>query len=290
MMDIHSDQLRALVAVVDHGTFDAAARSLNLTPSAVSQRIKALEVGVGRVLVRRVKPVSPTESGQAVLRLARQIALLEHDTTAELGGSDARARIRMPIAVNADSLATWALPALASIPEDLGVLFTIHSEDEGHSAELLRNGTVMAAITSSKDPVQGCSVRRLGRMRYAPMASRAFADTWFPEGATIESLAVAPLLDFDDKDDLQSRYLRRRTRRALDPPRQFVPSSADFARAVGFGMGWGMIPVAQGGGLVEIDPGALVDVPLYWQQWKLQSPVLSAVTDAVVSAAAKHLR
>ena len=290
MMDIPSDQLRALVAVVDHGTFDAAARSLNLTPSAVSQRIKALEIGVGRVLVRRTKPVSPTESGQVVLRLARQIALLEHDTIAELGGSADRARIRMPIAVNADSLATWALPALASIPDDLGVLFTIHSEDEGHSAELLRNGTVMAAITSSKEPVQGCSVRRLGRMHYAPMASGAFADTWFPKGATIESLAVAPLVDFDDKDDLQSRYLRRRTRRVLDPPRQFVPSSADFARAVEFGMGWGMIPLEQGNGLVEIDPGAFVDVPLYWQQWKLQSPVLAAVTDAVVSAAAKHLR
>lgn len=297
-MDLQSDQLRALVAVIDHGTFDAAAQHLRITPSAVSQRIKALEVGVGRVLVQRIKPVRATESGEVVLRLARQFALLEHDAVSILGGPDPTPdhHVSIPIAVNADSLATWALPALAGIPETHRVCFTLHSEDEGHSAELLRDGTVMAAITSSAEPVQGCTVRRLGRMRYRPMASTAFATRWFPDGATIESLASAPVVVFDDKDDLQDRYLRRRTRRKLSPPRHYVPASADFARAVRLGLGWGMLPDLKGdsgaseGDLVALDPGHSVDVPLYWQQWKLESPLLAVVTEAITSAVAIHLR
>lgn len=295
-MDLQSDQLRALVAVVDRGTFDAAARELQVTPSAVSQRIKALEVGVGRVLVRRTKPVQATASGEVVLRLARQIALLEHDAAALLGDGDVAPdlQVRVPIAVNADSLATWVLPALAGIPAEHSILFTILSEDEGHTAGLLRDGTVMAAITSSADPVQGCSVRKLGRMRYRPMASKAFASRWFPDGAGPDTFAGAPVLVFDEKDDLQDRYLRRCTKRALNPPRHFVPASADFTRAVGLGLGWGMIPEVPGSeqdaDLVYLDPGRFVDVPLFWQQWKLQSPLLAVVTEAVTTAAKQHLR
>jgi LysR family transcriptional regulator, chromosome initiation inhibitor len=293
-MDLQSDHLRALVAVIDHGTFDAAARELRLTPSAVSQRIKSLEIGVGRVLVQRTKPVRATVSGEVVLRLGRQIALLEHEAFLVLGDREQTPdqRVSMPIAVNADSLATWVLPALAQIPQDHRIFFAIHSEDESHTAELLKDGTVMAAITSAAEPVQGCSVRKLGKMRYRPMASQDFAARWFADGADVDSLAVAPMLVFDEKDDLQDRYLRRRTRRLLLPPRHHIPASADFARAIGLGLGWGMVPdTAQvTDGLVEIDADRFIDVPLYWQQWKLESNLLGLVADAIVDAARTYLR
>lgn len=51
-----ADQLAALAAVIECGSFDAAADRLHVTPSAVSQRIKALESRVGQVLVVRDKP------------------------------------------------------------------------------------------------------------------------------------------------------------------------------------------------------------------------------------------
>jgi LysR family transcriptional regulator (chromosome initiation inhibitor) len=80
------DQLRALAAVVDHETFDAAAGELRLTPSAVSQRIKALERSVGSVLVRRLKPVRPTPAGEQLLRSARQLLLLADEAILALRG------------------------------------------------------------------------------------------------------------------------------------------------------------------------------------------------------------
>ncbi|QIS02611.1 ArgP/LysG family DNA-binding transcriptional regulator [Nocardia brasiliensis] len=294
-MDLQLDQLRALHAAVTEGTFDAAAKSLRITPSAISQRIKALEDAAGRVLLQRTKPVRPTESGIAVLRLARQIELLARDTARELGDAHQRTDrpLRLPIAVNADSLETWVLPALTAAPP--GVCFEIHREDEEHTTRLLRDGTVMAAITSTATPVQGCRVERLGAMRYRPMAQPRFARTWFPDGATAKAYAAAPVVLFDRKDDLQDRQLRRRARRPLDPPRHYVPSSSGFAEAVRLGLGWGMLPDLQSRNfgrseLVPIDGESFIDVPLYWQQWRLDSPALSAVAAAIAAAAADSLR
>jgi LysR family transcriptional regulator (chromosome initiation inhibitor) len=297
-MDVQFEQLRTFVAVVDNGSFDAAARQLHITPSAVSQRMKSLETSVGRVLVERGKPVVATSSGQVVLRLARQIALLESDALQDLGAdasADPAGFTRIPVVVNGDSLNTWVLPALSAVAESHRICVEVHREDQDHSLALLRQGTVMAAITSDARPVQGCAVRLLGGMRYRPMATPEFVRTWLPDGPTIDNLARAPMVVYDRKDDLQDRYLRRRTRRSLIPPRSYVPASADFADAVRLGLGWGMLPEQQSGAheasgaLVAVDPEATIDVPLYWQQWRLDSGLLGVLADAVAAAASASL-
>jgi LysR family transcriptional regulator (chromosome initiation inhibitor) len=287
MTELPVDQVRTLLAVVDEGTFDAAAAALHVTPSAVSQRVKALEHRVGRVLVLRTKPARLTESGEVVVRFGRQLSQLEGDARAELGLSDEGASL--PIAVNADSLATWFLPALARVP---GVYFELHREDEDHTTRLLREGMVMAAVTSSSDAVQGCTVRRLGQMRYQSMATPAFAERWLTGG----SLADAPVVVFDRRDVLQDRFVRRVTRRpGASARRHYVPASEAYVAAIVAGLGWGLVPDAQAepllraGTLVDLAPGRWVHVPLYWQQWKLDSPALTAVADAVAEAARERL-
>ena len=290
-MRLQRDQLETLAAVVDAGTFDAAAAALAITPSAVSQRIKAMEQQLGRVLVVRSKPVRATESGGALVRLARQLALLEHDAGAELGIDD-DAVPSIPIAVNADSMATWLLPALARVSN---VTFDLHREDQEHTAALLADGTVMAAVTSQAHPVPGCTVTALGRMIYRPVATPAFAARWFPEGLSTQALALAPMVDFDRRDELQARFLASIAGPAARPPRHYVPASADFAQAIVLGIGWGMLPDAQAdeprraGDLLTLDPAATIDVSLYWQQWNLRSAALDAVAAAVIAAARSAL-
>lgn len=293
-MDLDLAQLRALSAAVSEGTFEAAARALHVTPSAISQRLRALEVATGRVLLVRSKPVQATESGQVLLRLARQIELLAGDTIAELdAGSTGQGVQTLPIAVNADSLGTWALTALTPLAGS--VCFDIHRDDEEHTAALLRTGTVVAAITTDPDPVAGCTVTRLGTMRYRPMAAAAWARRWLPDGPTAKGLADAPVVVFDRRDDLQHRYLRARLTGQAQPPTHYVPSSADFLTAVRTGMGWGMLPDLQShpdeasGHLVDLDRSGAIDVALHWQQWKLRSPSLDRVAAAVIAAARHHL-
>ncbi|MFE9994941.1 LysR family transcriptional regulator ArgP [Streptomyces avermitilis] len=300
MTELPLDLVRTLLAVVDEGTFDAAASALHVTPSAVSQRVKALERRTGRVLLMRTKPVRPTESGEAVVRFARRLARLELDARAELGMTGSEEPTRLSIAVNSDSLATWFLPALARVPEELRLSYELRREDQDHTAALLREGLVMAAVTSSPDPVTGCSVQSLGRMRYMAVAGPGFAARWLgdrPDVPLREVLADAPVVCFDRRDDLQDGFVRglRRGRGGASALRHFVPTSEGFVDAVAAGMGWGMVPQVQAepllraGRLVHLAADRPIDVPLYWQQWKLDSPALSAVAEAVASAAAAAL-
>jgi LysR family transcriptional regulator, chromosome initiation inhibitor len=292
-MRIPFELAETLAAVVDEGTLDAAARRLHVTPSAVSQRIKTLEEQVGRVMLVRAKPARATPAGAAVIRLARQLALLEHDALADLGVDQDGARISIALAVNADSLATWFLEPLARVAARVPVVFDLHRDDQDFTAALLESGTVMAAVTSRAAPVAGCRVVTLGTMRYEAVATPGFVQRWLAGGATPAALAEAPLVDFDRRDDLQTEWLRAQGADAA-PPRHYVPASSDFARAVGLGLGWGLLPRFQSaeglaaGTLVPLG-GAPIDVPLHWQQWNLRSPLLDAVSAELVAEARRVL-
>ena len=297
-MMLDSGQLATLQAVVNEGSFEAAARALHITPSAVSQRIKALEQAAGQVLVRRVKPCQPTEAGRSLFRLASQVSLLEREALDAARGPLAgqRPRTRIALAVNADSLATWFLGALAQLPNDLAYCFDLHQDDQDHTADLLRDGTVMAAVTAQRVAVQGCRVHRLGAMRYLAMASPELHRAHFAAADTASALATAPMIQFNRKDELQHRFINGLTRRRLDPPIHYVPSSSGYVDAIRLGLGWGMLPeqIARddmaAGRLVEIAPGRHLDVPLYWQSWRLESTALATLTGAVQTAAAAALR
>ncbi len=299
---IDSAQLAALAAVVHHGSFERAARALHVTPSAVSQRIRTLEERVGAVLVQRGTPCVATPAGAPLLRHAERVALLETDLAASLPGlrraraGDAAASATLPcllrLAVNADSLATWLMPALARFAQSAPrVQLDLLLDDQDHTSEALRRGDVLAAVTSLAAPVQGCNSHALGRLRYRATASPAFVARCFATGVTAQTLAAAPCLVFNRKDRLQALWLQRVTRRAVDPPCHFMPSTQAFVDAALAGVGWGMnpqplaAPHLASGRLVELLPGRTIEVPLFWQVSRLDLPALARLTDAVLGAA-----
>ncbi|WP_284974164.1 LysR family transcriptional regulator ArgP [Arthrobacter sp. efr-133-TYG-104] len=304
MSSFSSEQLLTFATVLSEGTLDAAARVLHITPSAVSQRLKALEQSAGRVLLQRSNPAHATEAGEVVLRLARQVAQLEADAGRELGLSLDGAQVAVPIVVNADSLAVWFLKALAQVSDELNLTFDLHRDDEQYSTSLLRSGTVMAAVTSTPEAVQGCRVESLGVMRYRAVARPSFVERWFsefPQGMDANVLNAAPAVDFDRKDTYQWAYVQAlgRAKGAVVPegkgPRHYVPATQDFADAIRLGLGWGLIPEAQcapdiaRGRLTELFPDRPFDVPLYWQRWKTASPVLDALSETVRAVSGQYL-
>lgn len=293
-MRIDPELAATVAAVVDEGTLDAAARRLRITPSAVSQRLKALEQQLGRVLVVRSRPVRPTPAGEAVVRLARQIRLLEHEALASFG-VDESARVRLPLAVNADSMATWFLPPLARLSRRWPIDFDLHRDDQSVTTALLESGTVMAAVTSDHIPVAGCTVTPLGIMEYLPVAAPDYLARHFADGVHADALAVAPFVDFDRRDELQHQWLGTWGVAAQDVPRHYVPASHDFAQAVRLGMGWALLPALQAetgladGSLVRM-PGETVRVPHHWQQWNLRSEVIDRVAAEIAAEARTALR
>lgn len=288
-MDLNPGQLDALVAIAEHGSFDAAARELHVTPSAVSQRIRALEAMAGQVLVSRGTPCRPTAHGERLVRLGRQTRLLYDEASAALG---AVTTVELPVAVNADSLTSWFRDVLATAAGWEGTAIRLQVEDQAYSQQLLRTGDVLAAVTSDPEAVQGCSAEPLGALRYVPAAAAAFADRW--QRGDGPDWAAMPTVVFGAKDDLQRDMLRRRGVPQPPPVVHQVPTSADFCEAVRLGLGWGMLPEQQAaaglaGGQLVLLSGDVLDVPLFWQRWRLDSPRLTTLTDAVREAAGRHL-
>lgn len=297
-MNIDSAQLRALAAVVREGSFERAAQALSLTPSAISQRIKGLEGRVGRLLVQRSTPAVATPDGQVLVHLAEQLALLEHDALSRLGVADeGGAPVSIPVAVNHDSLETWFVDAAALFASRSNATLDLQSEDQDHTAALLRNGAVLGAVTILAEPVQGCRIHPLGSMRYVATCSPAFHAAHFAQGVNAQSLAGAPVLVFNRKDALQGRFAQKISGKVpWRSPVWWLPSSRAFIQATLLGLGWTMnpLPLVQ----AELDAGKLVllrskaweDVPLYWQHWRVNSEAMQALTDAVLAAARSLVR
>lgn len=295
MLDYTS--LFALAAVVREGSFERAARALHVTPSAVSQRIRLLEERVGGALVVRGQPCSPTDLGRRLCQHVDRVRLLEHDLRDDLPlDLEAQfARVSVPVAVNADSLATWFMPTLHAFASEANVLVQLAVDDEGHTADWLRRGQVVAAVTADASPVAGCNALCLGAMPYLAVASPDFVQRWFADGVTLQALAVAPSLAFNAKDRLQQRWVQQALGQALPLPCHTIPSTHAFVAATLAGLGWALNPralvadhVAQGR-LVELVPSTSLGVPLYWQQARVASALLAGLTRHVMAQAQRAL-
>jgi LysR family transcriptional regulator, chromosome initiation inhibitor len=298
MLDYAS--LAAVAAVVREGSFERAARSLNVTTSAVSQRIKHLEERLGSVLIIRGQPCKATDMGRLLCSHVEQVGLLEqelHGALPKLVQTDGRDdRVTLRVAVNADSLGTWFIEAMAQFVDGEKALVDIALDNEEHTVEWLRSGEVLAAVTAHAQPVQGFNSVALGRLTYVAVASPAFMQRYLPDGVNATSLGNAPSLKFNNKDRMQAQWARRVCRRDVETPAHWFPATQAFLDASLAGIGWGMNPVSlvrehlRSGALLELVPGKTVAVPLYWQHTRLQIPMLSRLTEAVVNAARAALR
>ena len=288
--------LAAVTAVVRTGSFERASAALHVTPSAVSQRVRQLEARLGTPLVVRGQPCTATPAGACVARHVDEVGLLGARLAAELGelAPDARAPglPTLRVAVNADSLATWFAEVVAHVE---GALFDLVVDDQDHSAAWLARGEVSAAVTASAVPETGCRAEPLGSLRYLATASPGFVARHCPGGASARSLAGAPMFVYDAKDRLQSRWMRAALGVELHPPTHRLPSTEAFVRLAIAGAGWGMNPeplvrpALADGRLVELLPGATLDVPLHWQTPRALDAALDPISRTVRAVACETL-
>lgn len=290
------DLLEALASVVRTGSFDRAAKQLHVTPSAISQRVKLLEERVGTVLVVRGQPCEATEAGLRLCQHLEQVALMEGNVRDALPGNAEGMDHAVPvrIAINADSLDTWFVNAIAELPD---VLFDVVVDDQDHSDEWLRRGEVAGAVTSRSQSIQGCDSKLIGNLRYQATASPAFIEKFFPDGqVTLDALKQAPCMIFDRKDQLQYRWMKQVFGQDFSPPSHWLPSTNAFVKGALAGIGWGMNPellVADhiaSGRLAPLVPGTPFDVPLYWQANRVAGASIAKVSEAVLKAGRAALR
>lgn len=291
--------VRAVAAVVRTGSFERAAASLNVTPSAVSQRVKHLEERLGTVLIERGTPCTATEKGLSLCRHMDRVGMLETELMEqlpELSGSDRGAqRVTLNVATNADSLGTWFLEAIAAFTKTTDYLVNVAIDDEDHTVDWLRRGRVLAAVTSLERPVQGCRVTPLGSLRYHATASPDFVARHFPDGITVETFEQAPALTFNQKDRLQNAWARQAFGREMSFPTHWLPATQSFLEGSLAGMGWALNPVQlarqhlERGDLMELISGEVFERRLFWQINRLASNQLHELTRSILSVARREL-
>lgn len=290
--------LRAVAAVVRTGSFERAAASLNVTPSAVSQRIKHLEERLGAVLIERGTPCTATDKGLALCRHMDRVGMLEKDLMEhlpELSGAEGAGQVTLNVATNADSLGTWFLEAIASFTRATDYLVNVAIDDEDHTADWLRRGRVLAAVTSLERPVQGCRVTPLGALRYQATASPDFVARYFPDGLTEEAFQNAPALTFNQKDRLQTVWAREVFGQDMSFPTHWLPSTQSFLEGSLAGMGWALNPVQlarrhlERGDLVELAPGQMLERHLFWQINRLAADQLHELSRLILTVARREL-
>jgi LysR family transcriptional regulator (chromosome initiation inhibitor) len=297
MSTFDPDALECLAAIVEEGGFERAAQRLSITQSAVSQRLRALEAQVGTVLIVRSRPLKATQAGQLLLKHTKMIRLLRADlerdmkelAPSSLGGS--REEERISIAINADSIATWALGALSKLATE-GLPLEIITDDQDFTQEWLRSGQVLGCVTTLKLALRGCKVVPLGAMNYIAVAEPAYAAKHYSEGMTAYNFRATPFVAFNRKDDMQGEFVNHvfgLKRVALN--QLFVPSSEGQVRAALAGWGASVVPELlarehiAAGKLVNIAPNKVLPIQLYWHCWNLESDVLDALTCALLDAA-----
>ena len=291
--------LHAVSAVVQTGSFEKAAGVLSVTPSAVSQRVKQLEERLGVVLIERASPCRATEQGEWLCRHMENVGMLEGELFEHLPAlidpAKPTQRTTLHIATNADSLGTWFLSAASNFAKRSQYLLNIAVDDQDHTAEWLRRGRVIAAVTSLEKPITGCRRISLGALRYHATASPDFMARYFAEGVTREAIKDAPALTFNQKDKLQSQWLRQTFGDDLTYPTHWLPSTQSFVEASLSGMGWGMNPIQlvqghiEAGRLVELVPDTSLAVPIYWQINRYAAGRLEALTREVTTVARRSL-
>ena len=283
--------LEALARVVREGGFDKAAKVMNITQSAVSQRVRQLEELSGMVLLTRTLPPTPTSGGICLLNHYNQVRHLEEDLAGQMDPETGSGFRTLALGINADSLATWFYPAVNDFLSREKVLLDLAVDDQDQTRKLLRDGRVMGCISSQREPVQGCRAVPLGTMCYRMLAAPEFKHRFFPEGLTQKGVLSAPAVIFNHKDDLHARFLQRRFGSDPGGPAHFFPSSEQFVNIILAGKAYGMVPDLQAaphmasGRLLELAPGDHCQVPLYWHRWTIRSSLLDDFSAAIVKQA-----
>ena len=288
--------LEALSMVIKEGGFDRAASKLHLTQSAVSQRVKSLEEQTGQILLVRTSPPHPTLAGKRLLNHFSQVQHLEENLFEDLDEQLSPGQRSIGVAINADSLATWFLPAVEQTMQGENLLLDLRVDDQEQTHTMLRDGEVVACITTRETPFQGCRCTYLGKMTYQMMAAPRFATSWFPCGLTKSALSRAPAVIFNRRDELHQKLLTQILGSAPPIiPASYIPSSERFASFIAAGLGYGMLPIQQSkslvdsGALVDLVPGHSIGVKLFWHCWNLESEILTTLTHVLKEQANRLL-
>ena len=282
--------LQALAAVIKEQSFERAANATFVTQSAISQRIKQLEQVISQPVLIRSQPPQATEIGKKLINHYYQVEQLERVLKDEILPEAPTQPLTVHMATNADSLATWLIPAIADAMRSNLIELNLLISDEQYTIEKLKNGEVFGAITLEQAAIKGCESTYLGEFHYVLVASEAFRQEYFSEGINPETLRKAPSAAFDHRDNMHITFIDEKYGlKRGDYPLHSVRSSEAFVMLAKHGTAFCLVAEMQvkdklqSGELVNLLPDFKLTKKLYWQRWVLLKGAHREISDAIIN-------
>ncbi len=286
--------IEALHVVQELQSFEAAAKKLHITQSAISQRIKGLETYYGEPVLIRTLPYRCTALGKKLIGHFKRISLLEEDLEQQLEKTSEPPRIS--IALNRDSLETWFIDLLKETEFFQNMVLEVIADDQELTLEYLKNGVVSACLSTSEKEILGGKAHFLGTMEYVLVASPGFVKKYFSSGSPVKCLRSAPALKFDQNDHLHERYLEKFFNvSGKEIQYQIIPSVRGFKQMALLGCGYGLLPKIdivqelKKKQLVQLYPDKVWKIPLYWHYWAVESKFYQKFNAEIIQHAMKKI-
>lgn len=284
-------QLETILAIEQHGGFAAAAEAINLTASAVSQQVSALEAELGVQLFDRARrPPALTAKGAEMVRSARTILQIVTETKAAVSGGRVRGTLAFgSLRTGANSLAPKALATLRTKYPDLNFRLRIGMSEELMSEVV--SGQLDAALVADHVAVPPS-------LRWTPVVNEPLIVITPPgTGAlSLEDLvATVPYVRYRTQVPL-ARQIDTEIARLGASPRQVVSvnSMISVVGCVQAGLGFAVIPriALQDMITASLDWFPFGSPPIHRRLGVVQRPTSSReeVMTALIAALIRHGR
>jgi len=283
--------LSALSSIIEMQSFELAANKLFITQSAISQRIKLLEENIGQPILIRSQPIELTAVGEQLLSHFKKVQQLENELLPELLPDKPTKPMKISLALNADSMATWFIQAVTPVLKEHLVELNLLIAHEEQTLDKLRTGEAIGAVSVIKKPLKGHRSFELGKMNYCLVCSKSFQKKYFVEGVTKLSLKMAPAISYDHQDDMHERFIVKHFGLASSEYYSHsVRSSEAFVELAKQGVAYCLVPELQikaelaSGELIKLCPQKQLIQTLYWHSWILVKGVNKTISQEITRA------
>lgn len=286
--------VEALYTVIQTQSFEEAAQALCITQSAVSQRIKNLQIYHGDALLIKELPYRATEYAEKLLIHYKKVVLLEKELESVMASEIEP--FKLSIAMSRDILETWFIDSIKKSSFLDGVVFDITSVDQELTIDFFKRGEVLACFSTAKKPLPGCLSDFVGNMRYVLVATPQFKSKYFKTGKHKSYLLRAPTIKYDNHDFLQDRYLEKYFNIYDERPCYYtLPSIKGFREFVLADRAYALIPeidiifYLNSGKLVNLFPDKVWNMPIYLHHWVLNHTLYQEAIHHIFEVSSKRL-
>lgn len=235
-MNLISPQLQAFVAVVENKTVHSAANALNLTQTAVTQRIRNLEVQLKTTLfIRSRRGMELTKEGEALLRYCHSVRALEGETLAQIAGLGVSSEIEISIAGPSSIMRSRIVPNLMNFTKTyVNTLLHFIFDDSDDLQQKLRSGVYDFAVMTADNITQEMAEKKMQPENYILVCTSSWVNR-----SLDDILKNEHIIDFYPSDKMTFNYLEHFDLLDLaNKSRHFVNNIDSMADLVINGMGY----------------------------------------------------